>query len=115
YRRESSRWGSARRLVFADGLARRRATPPAHAIMAVSRELRGGLSRLRRARKRAIPLAPARGGTFNRSMLRKPAVPTIPAKPTGRPKPERSRAHPKLTVLTPEQLDLWGAFAAPRE
>jgi hypothetical protein len=45
-------------------------------------------------------------------MPRKPVVPTIPDKPAGRTKPERSR-DPKLPpALSPEQSDLWGAFAA---
>jgi hypothetical protein len=56
-------------------------------------------------------LRPARGGTFNRPMPRKPAVPTIPAKPTGRPKPERSRAHPKRLVAWTGRLAGWLAGA----
>ena len=45
-------------------------------------------------------------------MPRKPAMPAIPDKPTGRTKSERSRADPKPPALKPEQFDLWGAFAA---
>jgi hypothetical protein len=50
------------------------------------------------------------------SMPRKPAVLTIPEKPTGRTKPEPSRAVSKNRPDPgPEQFDLWGAFAASSE
>jgi hypothetical protein len=46
-------------------------------------------------------------------MPRKPAVPTIPEKPTGKTKPERSRVVSKHRPDPgPEQFDLWGAFDA---
>jgi hypothetical protein len=46
-------------------------------------------------------------------MPRKPPVPSIPEKPTGRTKPEPSRMAPKHRPdPSPEQFDLWGAFGA---
>ena len=49
-------------------------------------------------------------------MPRRPTVPTIPDKPAGRTKPERSRAGSQHRPDPgPEQFDLWGAFTAPLE
>lgn len=46
-------------------------------------------------------------------MPRKPPVPTIPDKPSGRAKPEHSPEVPKhSTELSLDQFDLWDAFAA---
>ena len=46
-------------------------------------------------------------------MPRKPSVPTIPDKPTGRTKPERSRVAPKHRPDPgPEQIDMWDALTA---
>ncbi len=57
-----------------------------------------------------------RTGTSLGDMPRKPPVPTIPEKPTGRTKPERSHMVPKHEPGPGfEQLDLWGAFAASSE
>src|SRR4051794_39151356 len=62
--------------------------------------------RLRRNRRRY----------FTSIMPRKRPVPSIPEKPTGRTKPEPSRVAPKHRPHpSPEQFDLWGAFAAPWE
>lgn len=47
-------------------------------------------------------------------MPRKPVVPSIPEKPTGRTKQERSRVKHRPDP-PPEQFDLWGAFAASHE
>jgi hypothetical protein len=47
-------------------------------------------------------------------MSRKPTVPVIPAKPTGRTKPKQAQADPKQPRPV-EQFDLWDVFAGSQE